>query len=85
MEKSYLEKNVLDLSYKRNLQLLNIFLISGIGVIFASIVALILNPEKLFAYVFSIIIIGVITYIIYAYIDERLKIISEKIKNIVKS
>ena len=81
MEKSDLEKNVLDLSYKRNLQLLNIFLISGIGAIFASVGALILNPEKVFAYVFVIIIFGAITYILYAYIDERLKIISGRIKN----
>ena len=82
MEKSDLEKNVLDLSYKRNLQLLNIFLISGIGAIFASVGALILNPEKVFAYVFAIILISTITYIIYAYIDERLKIISGRIKNL---
>lgn len=82
MNKIDLEKNVLDLSYRRNLQLINIILILGVGTFFAYIGALILNPGKYFIYTFLIIIIGVLTYIFYQRVDDLLKEISNKIKNL---
>ncbi|MEK6926577.1 MAG: hypothetical protein AABW50_04840 [Nanoarchaeota archaeon] len=82
MVKFYLEKNVLDLSYKRNLQLLNIFLITGLGTLFAFVGAWILNPERILVYTFVIILVGSVTYIIYQNVDERLKEISQKIRDL---
>ncbi len=82
MNKIDLEKNVLDLSYKRYLQLLNIILITGFGALFAYVGALILNPERVMVYTFVIILGVVIIYIIYQNIGERLKGISNKIKNL---
>jgi len=82
MNKSDIEKNVLDLSYNRNLQLLNIVLISGLGALFAFAGAWILNPERILVYTFAIIILSSITYILYQNIDEKLKEISLKIKSL---
>ncbi|MFH1711470.1 MAG: hypothetical protein ABH840_04120 [Nanoarchaeota archaeon] len=79
MKKTELRKNVLDLEYRKNLQILNIVLISGIGAIFAFIGALILNPNKLVAYSIMMILVGSLTYLIYFVINENLKSISEKI------
>lgn len=84
MNKINLEKNRLDLSYKRNLQLLNIVLISGIGAIFAYIGALILNPEKIFYYTVIVILVSVISYVFYKRINDNLKNVSIKIKNLIK-
>lgn len=83
MGKVELEKNVFDLAYKRNLQLLNIVLILGIGYIFTYIGALILNPEKILVYTFVLILLGAITVVFYKKINENLKKISNKIKNLV--
>ncbi|MBU3906912.1 MAG: hypothetical protein KKA64_01545 [Nanoarchaeota archaeon] len=82
MNKIDLEKNVLYLAYKRNLQLLNIVLISGLGALFAYTGALILNPEKIVTYTFVMILVGAITYIIYKNIDETLRKISNQIKKL---
>lgn len=83
MNKTNLEKNTLDLAYKRNLQLLNILLISGIGAVFAFLGSLILNPEKFTYYVYIIILVGLFIYITYKRIDENLKKISRKIRNLI--
>ncbi len=83
MNKTDLEKNILDLSYKRNLQLMNIILISGIGTFFAYLGGLILNSEKSLPYTFAIILIGTITFLIYRNINENLREISTKIKNLI--
>ncbi len=77
-----LDKNRLDLSYRRNLQLMNIILISGIGAIFAYAGALILNSEKAMAYTFAIAVIILATYLFYKKIDNCLRAISIKIKNL---
>ncbi len=79
MNKINLEKNRLDLVYRRNLQLLNIVLISGFGAVFAYVGALILNIEKVLSYTLVMILIIVITYVFYKRIDGNLKEISEKI------
>lgn len=79
MNKTELEKNVLDLSYKRNLQLLTIILITGLGALFAYIGSLILNPERIWIYTFIIIILTSFLYIFYQNIDEKLKKVSQKI------
>jgi len=78
-----LKKNVLDLSYKRNLQILNIVLISGIGAIFAYIGALILTPVKIFSYTFVMLIIGLIMIILYNNLNSNLKDISNRIRNLI--
>ena len=82
MRKVDLEKNTLDLAYRRNLNLLNIILISGLGAIFAYVGALILNPEKVVSYTFVLGLVATITYILYRKIDDKLKIISERIKGL---
>ncbi|OGJ22081.1 hypothetical protein A3K73_06555 [Candidatus Pacearchaeota archaeon RBG_13_36_9] len=78
-----IEKNRLDLAYRRNLQLLNIFLISGLGAVFAYIGALILNLEKVLPYTIIMILVGTVTYIFYKRIDRNLKEISERIEKLV--
>ncbi len=83
MNKIELRKNVLDLEYKKNLQILNIILISGIGAIFAYIGALILNPDKAVAYTIVMIFAGSLTYWIYFMINENLKEISEKLEKLI--
>jgi len=83
MDRIELKKNVLDLSYKRNLQILNIVLISGIGAIFAYIGALILTPVKVFSYTFVMLIIGLIMIILYNNLNNNLKDISNRIRNLI--
>ncbi len=83
MDKIALEKNILDLSYRRNLQLLNIVLISALGAIFAYVGAVILNPEKLLPYTLVLILVGLITYAIYRKLNENFKEISKKIKDLI--
>jgi len=77
-----LEKNILNLSYRRNLQLLNIVLILGVGTVLAYAGSIILNPEKILSYTFATILVGAITYILYRNIDSNLNNISIKIKNL---
>jgi len=84
MNKKDLEKNILDLSYKRNLQLLNIILIIGGSTFVASFVGLILNLNKLTEYSILLIIIGVITFMLYNRIDSNLREIANKIKGLIK-
>ncbi len=82
MNKFDLEKNILDLSYKRNLQLISILLITGLGALFAFAGRLILNPERTLIYTLVIIFLASITYIFYQNIDEKLKEIYQKIKDL---
>lgn len=82
MDKKVIEKNRLDLAYKRNLQLSNTVLLIGIGTFVAYLAAFILNQDKLFEYTFLLVIVGIITYFLYNKIDDKLKEISNKIKNI---
>ena len=77
-----LKKNILDLSYKRNLQLINIILILGGGSILASFTGLILNFDKLFQYSVILFVLVALTYIAYSKIDKNLKDISERIKDL---
>jgi len=78
-----LEKNRLDLAYRRNLQLMNIVLISILGAIFASAGWWILHPEKIRTYVFIIILLGILVYLFYRAIDSNLRGISEDIKKLI--
>ena len=50
MDKIDLEKNRLDLSYKRNLQLITIILVIGTGALVAYFAGIFLNPNKRFEY-----------------------------------
>ena len=77
-----LEKNILDLDYKRNLQLLNIVLITGLGIIFTYIGALIVSLEKYISYSLLLVVVISVTIYLYKRIDENLKEISENIQKI---
>ena len=77
-----IEKNILDLAYKRHLQLLNVILIIGAGTFVAYLAGFVLNQDKILQYTTLLIIIGVITYFLYNKIDDRLKEISAKIKKL---
>jgi exosortase/archaeosortase len=82
MKKLELEKNRLDLSYKRNLQLLNATLLVGAGSFITYLAGLILNQNKGFEYTLILSIIIILTYIIYQKINNRLKEISARIKDL---
>jgi hypothetical protein len=82
MNKEDLEKNCLDLAYKRYLQILNILLISFLAAIFTFVGALILNPSLAFAYVSLIVILSILVFIFYSILDEKFKNISAKIKSL---
>jgi hypothetical protein len=82
MAKYFIEKNVLDLSYKRNLQLLNAILIIGAGSFITFLAGVFLNPEKISSYSILLVILGVITFIFYKRIDNNLKEISNKIRSL---
>ncbi|MEK6848696.1 MAG: hypothetical protein AABX65_03630 [Nanoarchaeota archaeon] len=77
-----LEKNILDLDYKRNLQLLNIVLITGLGIIFTYIGALIVSLEKYISYSLLLVVVISVTIYLYKRIDENLKEISENIQKL---
>jgi len=86
MSKIEIEKNRLDLSYQRQLQLINFILIGGAGGVISLIIGLVLNPEKLVKYSIyygiSFIIIAIILYVVYIKLNENLKNISDKLKNL---
>lgn len=65
MDKKELEKNVFDLAYQRNLNLLNAILLVGAGSFVAYLAALILDFTKIFEYTLLLIIIGSMTYYFY--------------------
>lgn len=84
MNKKEIEKNRLDLSYQRNLQLLNAVLLLGLGTAISYFISIIINPvqERIFQYTIIGFIIGIITYIIYKRINKNLKNISSEIKKL---
>jgi hypothetical protein len=77
-----IEKNRLDLAYKKQLCLLNFILIIGVGSIVSLVLGIIINPEKWFNYSVGFTIIVSFVYIGYSKIDEKLKGISLKIKSL---
>lgn len=79
MENSEVKKNTLDLAYKRNLQLVNVLLITGAGALISIILGIILNPAKMFNYLVFLIIIFIITFIGYTKLNIILRNISEEI------
>jgi len=83
MNKTELEKNRLDLSYKRNLQIINATLLLGVGSIITFIAALLLNRKSLTEYSIIISVLIILTYIFYKKTDKNLKQISEKIKKLI--
>jgi len=82
MVKCVIEKNVLDLSYKRNLQLLNAILIIGAGSFITFLAGVFLSPEKIYSYSVLLAIIGIITFVFYKRVDNNLKDISNKIRGL---
>ncbi len=84
MNKLEISKNRLDLSYRRNLQLLNIILLIGSGSFITYLVALILDFSKLLQYTFILALLGIITFILYKKIDKNLKNISERIDKLIR-
>ncbi len=82
MKKIELEKNRLDLSYQRNLQLLNTILLIGAGSFITYFVALILDTLKSYQYTIILVIILSISVFLYRKISKNLRRISEEIKNL---
>lgn len=81
-KKTVLRKNILDLSYRRNLQLLNAVLIIGLGSFVAYFIGLILNPDKLIQYTLIVIVLAVVTYIFYYKVNRNLRNISREIRGL---
>lgn len=77
-----LQKNRLDLAYQRNLQLLNAVLLVGGGTIVTYFASYIFNPSKFYQYTLLFAVFGIITYLTYQKINEKLKGISNKIKDL---
>jgi len=84
MDKKVLEKNTLDLSYKRNLQILNAILFIGVGSFITYLAALILNSDKIIQYTIILAVIATVTYLMYTKINQTLKEISQEIKKLYK-
>jgi len=82
MNRIQIEKNRLDLSYQRNLQLLNMVILIGAGSFVTYLVALVLDFSKLSKYTFILTIIALITFIFYRNIDRNLREISERIRDL---
>ena len=64
-----IEKNRLDLAYKRQLCFLNFLLIIGVGSIISLIVGLLINLEKWLNYLIAFVIIGITIYLFYKKVD----------------
>lgn len=79
MNRLAIKKNILDLSYKRNLQLINAILILGGGSIIASFTGLILNLAKAFQYSVILFLVSIATFTSYKLINKKLKSISLQI------
>lgn len=77
-----IEKNRLDLAYKKQLCLLNFVLIVGAGSLISLFIGIILKPVEWFNYALAFTIIAIFAYISYSKIDETLKKISLEIKNL---
>lgn len=85
MKRIELEKNRLDLSYQRNLQLLNITLLVGAGSFITYLVSLVLDISKAFQYTTILIILGAVTIILYRNINDTLRKISNEINDLAKN
>ena len=77
-----IEKNRLDLAYKRQLCFLNFILIIGVGSIISLFIGLIINPDNWFNYSIAFIIVALIVYLTYTKTDENLRNISLEIKKL---
>lgn len=82
MRKDELEKNRLELAYTRNLQLMNVVLLTGAGSFVAYLAGLILNPDKFKEYSILLAVIGFFTYYLYLKIDKRFRDISDRIRQL---
>lgn len=82
MNKSELEKNVLDLSYQRNLQILNSILIIMGGGFIAYLAALITDLSNIAQYTTLLVILGTILVIVYFKTDRTFRGISNRIRNL---
>lgn len=76
------EKNGLDLSYHRNLQLLNAILFLGGGSSITYFAALIINKDERYQYTIIFVILLIIFILLYSTIDKRLKNISNEIRKL---
>ncbi len=83
MNKLEIEKNRLDLAYKRNLQLLNAILVIGIGSFVVYLAGFLFNPDKVFEYTILLFIVGGLTLIFYLNVNNNLKNISDRIGKLV--
>jgi len=77
-----IEKNRLDLAYKKQLCLLNFILIIGVGSVISLFIGIIINYEKWFNYLVAFTVIAFFVYIMYLKVDNNLKKISLKIKKL---
>jgi len=77
-----IKKNRLDLAYQRQLCFLDFILTIGVGSMISLLLGIILNPDNWFKYSIIFIVISSLAYIGYFKIDENLKKISQKIKEI---
>ena len=82
MDKKEIEKNRLDLAYRRQLHFLNFILLIGVGSIISLVISLVVNFENWFRYAIAFVVVAVITFIIYNRIDENLQKISNKIQKL---
>ena len=77
-----IEKNILDLEYKKQLQIQNITLLLGTTSILPLIISFIWYPERWVLGSVLTLTIGLLAYFWYNKIDKRLKIITGQIKNL---
>lgn len=82
MSKDKIEKNRLDLAYRKQLQILNITLLLGTISLISLISSFIWFPERWVIGSALTIVIGILAINWYKKIDKTLKNISNKIKNL---
>lgn len=82
MDWKEIEKNRLDLSYQRNLQLLNVILILGAGSFITYLAALTLDLSNFFPYTLILFVIFFTTFILYRKVDSTLRNISHEIRSL---
>lgn len=82
MDKKESEKNILDLEYKKQLQIQNSTLILGTTSLLPLIISFIWYKERWIIGLTLTLAIGLTAYLWYKKSDRELKIILEKIKNI---
>jgi len=82
MDKKELEKNILDLEYKKQLQLLNTSLISGTTGLIPLLISFVWYPDRILIGLSLTFFMGSLSYIWYKNTTENLKEISEKIRKL---